>query len=87
MTQNDLAIAYSERIKGERGENIEKAIAFYEAALQVYTRDAFPQQWTQTQHNLASAYELAQNVGCDRSSKSDCSLSRRIDAKRLIRGS
>jgi hypothetical protein len=33
MTQNNLAIAYSDRIKGERGENIEKAIAFYEAAL------------------------------------------------------
>ncbi|MEG4202941.1 CHAT domain-containing protein, partial [Microcoleus sp. Pol7_A1] len=42
--------------KGERGENIEKAIAFYQAALQVLTRDAFPQQWAMTQNNLASAY-------------------------------
>jgi hypothetical protein len=33
MTQNNLANAYRNRIKGERGENIEKAIAFYEAAL------------------------------------------------------
>jgi hypothetical protein len=50
-----LANAYKDRIKGERGENIEKAIAFYEAALQVYTRDAFPQQWVMTQNNLAAA--------------------------------
>jgi hypothetical protein len=29
MIQNNLANTYSGRIKGERGENIEKAIAFY----------------------------------------------------------
>ncbi|MEG4794161.1 CHAT domain-containing protein, partial [Microcoleus sp. LAD1_D1] len=57
MTQNNLAVAYSDRIKGEEGENIEKAIAFYEAALQVYTRDAFPQSWAMTQNNLANAYK------------------------------
>jgi tetratricopeptide (TPR) repeat protein len=57
MTQNNLAIAYSDRIKGERGENIEKAIAFFEAALEVITRPAFPQFWAMTQNNLAAAYK------------------------------
>ncbi len=56
MTQNNLAIAYSNRIKGERAKNIEKAIPFYQAALKVYTRDAFPQDWAMTQNNLANAY-------------------------------
>ena len=51
-----MATAYYSRIKGKRGENIERAIAFYEAALQVYTRDAFPQYWAMTQNNLANAY-------------------------------
>ncbi|MEG4094160.1 CHAT domain-containing protein, partial [Microcoleus sp. Pol8_D1] len=55
-TQNNLALAYSDRIKGDRGENIERAIAFYEAALEVYTREAFPQDWALTQNNLATAY-------------------------------
>ena len=32
------------------------AIAAYTAALEVYTRDAFPQQWAQTQNNLGNAY-------------------------------
>jgi hypothetical protein len=41
-TQNNLAIAYSDRIRGEKAENIELAIASYTAALSVYTRDAFP---------------------------------------------
>ena len=43
--------------KENRGENIEKAIAFFEAALQVYTRDAFAQDWAMTQNNLANAYK------------------------------
>ncbi|MCC3466193.1 MAG: tetratricopeptide repeat protein, partial [Microcoleus sp. PH2017_06_SFM_O_A] len=56
MTQNNLANAYSHRIRGDRGENIEKAIACYELALLVCTRAAFPQDWAETQNNLAGAY-------------------------------
>jgi CHAT domain-containing protein len=44
------------------------AIASYSAALEVYTRQAFPQDWAMTQNNLATAYrnrilgEKAQNI-------------------------
>ncbi|WP_139240498.1 CHAT domain-containing protein, partial [Geitlerinema sp. PCC 9228] len=55
-TQNNLANAYSDRIRGERAENLEQAIAAFEAALQVRTRSAFPQDWAMTQNNLANAY-------------------------------
>ncbi|MHC5717554.1 MAG: CHAT domain-containing protein, partial [Nostoc sp.] len=55
-TQNNLAIAYSDRIKGDRADNIENAIAAYIAALSVYTREVLPQQWAMTQNNLAAAY-------------------------------
>ncbi|NEP02599.1 MAG: sel1 repeat family protein, partial [Symploca sp. SIO2E9] len=56
MTQNNLAIAYSDRIRGDKADNLEDAIAFYQAALQVRTREAFPQDWAITQNNLATAY-------------------------------
>ena len=56
MTQNNLAGAYSDRIRGDRAGNLEQSIGFYELALQVYTRDAFPEQWAMTQNNLANAY-------------------------------
>ncbi|WP_414619974.1 CHAT domain-containing protein [Calothrix sp. CCY 0018] len=55
-TQNNLALAYSDRIKGDIAENIEKAIQSYNAALQVRTCEAFPQDWAFTQNNLATAY-------------------------------
>jgi CHAT domain-containing protein/tetratricopeptide (TPR) repeat protein len=56
MTQNNLANAYSDRIKGDRADNLERAIGYYQAALEVYTRQAFPQDWAMTQNNLAVAY-------------------------------
>jgi predicted LPLAT superfamily acyltransferase len=67
-TQNNLGEAYRNRIRGEKAENIELAIASYTAALTVYTRDAFPENWAMTQNNLATAYsnrirgEKAENI-------------------------
>jgi CHAT domain-containing protein len=68
MTQHNLAIAYTYRIRGEKAQNIEVAIASYTAALTVRTREACPENWAMTQHNLAIAYtyrirgEKAQNI-------------------------
>jgi tetratricopeptide (TPR) repeat protein len=55
-TLNNLALAYSDRIRGDRAENLEKAIELYEQALEVHTRDDFPENWAMNQHNLANAY-------------------------------
>ncbi|MEH2126425.1 MAG: hypothetical protein V7K44_19075, partial [Nostoc sp.] len=58
----------SNRIFGERAENIEFAIAAYSAALEVRTRSAFPENWATTQNNLGTAYgdrifgERAENI-------------------------
>jgi tetratricopeptide (TPR) repeat protein len=56
MSQNDLGTAYSMRIRGEWADNLEDAIAAFEAALTIYTREAFPQDWAMTQNNLGNAY-------------------------------
>ncbi|MEG4148337.1 CHAT domain-containing protein [Microcoleus sp. Pol12B5] len=55
-SQNNLAIAYRDRIRGEKADNLEIAISAYQAALSVRTREAFPQEWARTQNNLAIAY-------------------------------
>ncbi|KAF5416054.1 MAG: hypothetical protein C5S48_04200 [Candidatus Methanogaster sp.] len=68
MTQNNLAIAYSSRIRGERAENIDLAIEHYNQALEVRTREVFSEKWAGTQNNLAAAYnnrirgERAENI-------------------------
>ncbi|MFM5960142.1 MAG: CHAT domain-containing protein, partial [Dolichospermum sp.] len=43
-------------IRGNKAENLEKAIAYCQEALKVRTFDAFPQDWAMTQNNLATAY-------------------------------
>jgi CHAT domain-containing protein len=54
--QNNLALAYRNRIRGDRANNLEKSIMAYELALQVRTRHAFPEDWAATQNNLTLAY-------------------------------
>ena len=56
MAQDNLANAYCNRIRGDKAENLEQAIALYTEALTVYTFDIFPQDWAMTQNNLANAY-------------------------------
>ncbi|HAX76624.1 MAG TPA: hypothetical protein DCY88_12480, partial [Cyanobacteria bacterium UBA11372] len=56
QTQSYLGTAYCQRIKGDKADNIELAIAAYTHALQVRTPQAFPQEWAQTQNNLGNAY-------------------------------
>ena len=53
-TQNNLAIAYRDRIRGDRADNLEKAIAAYEAALTVSTREALPPDWARRRTTSAS---------------------------------
>jgi tetratricopeptide (TPR) repeat protein len=56
MTQNNLGNAYQNLPTGDRGENLQRAIACYEAALRVYTEREFPMDWAMTQKNLGIAY-------------------------------
>ena len=51
-----LGNLYQQYPQGDRANNLEEAIAFYTAALSVYTRDTFPEDWAATQNNLANAY-------------------------------
>ncbi len=57
MTQNNLAIAYRNRIRGDRAENIEKSIEHYKSALEIRTKKDLPIDWATTQNNLVIAYK------------------------------
>ncbi|MDZ8264664.1 MAG: tetratricopeptide repeat protein, partial [Nostoc sp. ChiQUE01b] len=55
-----IIVAFSNLIQkfplGSKASNMEIAITGYEVALTVNTREALPQSWAMTQHNLANAY-------------------------------
>ena len=52
MLNNNLGGAYRHRVKGDKEENQQIAIAFLNKALLVYTKDKFPRQWGEIQHNI-----------------------------------
>ena len=54
--QNNLGIAYQDRISGDRAENVENAIRSFDLALSVRTKENLPSDWAATQTNLVNAY-------------------------------
>ncbi len=48
--------------QGNRSINLEIAIAGYESALTVITREAFPPDWSDIQQNLISVYQQRQDI-------------------------
>jgi len=54
--QGERGNAYQKLPTGDRGENLARAIACYEAALRVFTDRRHPVDWAQTQNNLGNAY-------------------------------
>jgi class 3 adenylate cyclase/predicted ATPase len=57
IAQIKVGIAYGELPTGDRGENVAKAFAYYEAALRVYNERDHPAGWAMTQNNLGTAYD------------------------------
>jgi CHAT domain-containing protein len=55
-TQNNLACAYFDRIRGNTAENLEQSIECYQSALEIYTKADFPIEWTTIQNGLATIY-------------------------------
>src|SRR5262249_7455077 len=51
-----LANSYLQRPRGDRSENIERAIKSFEGALTAEERERFPQDWASIQVGLANAY-------------------------------
>lgn len=51
-----LGEAWADRQEGARFNNLERAIAAYDAALTLFSREANPALWAQAQHNLGTVY-------------------------------
>lgn len=60
-TQNNLGNALLARTDGDHDENVDLAIAAYDAARRIWTREKFPIEWALTTVRMASAYEATQD--------------------------
>ncbi|HET8846635.1 MAG TPA: hypothetical protein VFN35_34555, partial [Ktedonobacteraceae bacterium] len=49
-------LRHARATQGERHENLRRALACYEVALQYYTAETFPDRWKQIQQDMAEAY-------------------------------
>jgi uncharacterized protein YjbI with pentapeptide repeats len=57
MLQHNLGLAYFDRIKGERWENLQKSIQCFNTSLEVFTQENFPQKWQINQEDLSQSLE------------------------------
>lgn len=72
--QNDLGVAYFDRLVGDPSENINKAFLCYVRALRVRTRKALPYLWAQTKHNQGLAFRTLAKLTNNYSSTMDASI-------------
>jgi hypothetical protein len=52
MLQHNLGLAYQNRSKGDRKENLERSIECFNQSLEIYTQDEFPEKWKINQADL-----------------------------------
>jgi hypothetical protein len=61
MLQHNLGLAYFDRIKGERWENLQKSIECFNKSLEVFTKDKFSAKWQINQEDLSKSQEALKN--------------------------
>jgi hypothetical protein len=57
MLQHNLGLAYFDRNKGERWDNLQKSIECYHNSLEVFTQNKFPKKWQINQEDLSQSQE------------------------------
>ncbi len=58
MLQHNLGLAYVNRIKGDRIENLERSIECFNNSLEIYTEKEFPDKWKINQDDLEKSQRL-----------------------------
>jgi hypothetical protein len=62
MLQHNLGLAYFDRSKGERWENLQKSIECYHKSLEIFTQDKFPSKWQINQEDSIKSLEAFPNL-------------------------
>jgi hypothetical protein len=58
MLQHNLGLAYFNRIKGDRRQNLERSIECFNKSLEIFTHDEFLEKWKMNQDDLVESQRL-----------------------------
>jgi uncharacterized protein YjbI with pentapeptide repeats len=62
MLQRNLGLAYFNRVKGDRKENLERSIECFNESLKIFTQDEFLEKWGINQEDLAKSLRLIKQI-------------------------
>jgi Pentapeptide repeats (8 copies) len=62
MLQHNLGLAYFNRTKGERWQNLQKSIECFNKSLEVFTQENFPEKWVINQEDLGKSQRLIKQI-------------------------
>jgi tetratricopeptide (TPR) repeat protein len=82
VAQHDLGFAYSERVRGDRAENLENSIKHYLSASKIFRKSDLLRQWAMTQNKLAHVY--IKRIKGDKSNNQEKSIQCYLSALELL---
>jgi uncharacterized protein YjbI with pentapeptide repeats len=62
MLQHNLGLAYFDRSKGERLENLQNSVQCFNKSLEVFTENEFPGKWGINQEDLTKSQQLIKQI-------------------------
>jgi hypothetical protein len=62
MLQHNLGLAYQNRVKGDRLDNLEKSIEYFNNSLEIFTQNEFREKWETNQKDLAKSQQSIKQV-------------------------
>ncbi|WP_295614616.1 tetratricopeptide repeat protein [Chamaesiphon sp. GL140_3_metabinner_50] len=62
MLQHNLGLAYQNRSKGDRKENLERSIECFNQSLEIYNQDEFPGKWQINQEDLEESLKSLESL-------------------------
>ena len=63
MLQHNLGLAYFDRTKGERRDNLQESIKCYDKSLEVFEQDKYPKKWQINQEDLSQSLKVLKVEG------------------------
>ncbi len=62
MLQHNLGLAYFDRSKGERRQNLQQSIECFNKSLEIFTQNEFSEKWGINQEDLAKSQRLIKQI-------------------------